>query len=292
VAALTEAAVVSECMFLTPTPAQHAGRTEHETGFPSGARQQSGGSFLFPGCGPPLTSPTVFSAGTDPALESLIRPQATSVTAPSLLSPPAPLFTPVGPARLEPRHPSDDLPPLESLLDAAAPPSGTAVGTASAASLQPAPLPLPQSQPTRQQITANTAGHWVTVFGYLSSAMLSQVLEELRPSNGAVQQHSLGVGPWVHIRYSERGEALQAIAKNGRVFHGCMLGVIDGIVPAGSVCPHRVPQAQSLPLRLHHTRGDSYLVASAAMRSKPHHATGIEKVLAMWNAVCEYVLGW
>ena len=71
----------------------------------------------------------------------------------------------------------------------------------------------------------------MTAFGYHTAAMVPQVLLELKPSNGEIAQHQPGVGAWVHVRFGEWRQMHEALAKNGRVLQGCMLGVIEGVVP-------------------------------------------------------------
>jgi len=133
-----------------------------------------------------------------------------------------------------------------------------------------------------------SAGYWVTAFGYHTMDMLPAVLEELQPSGGAIQRHVLGLGLWVHVCFGAKHEQLQALAKNGCVMHGLMLGVIEGIVPAGSAGNLQRPHATFSSIALKHNRGAGYTVRSR-LQAAPSQAAGLS---ALFNSVCEYAFGW
>ena len=77
-----------------------------------------------------------------------------------------------------------DAPPLQSLHDLA-----PGSGGVSAATSQPAPSLAPSSLAPSQPASSE-GGHWVTIFGYHSVAMVPQVLALLRPSGGQVVQQA------------------------------------------------------------------------------------------------------
>jgi hypothetical protein len=145
------------------------------------------------------------------------------------------------------------------------------------------------STPIHQEFVDDREGHglWVTAFGYQNSAMLASVLEELRPSGGEFMQHRLGVGPWVHVQYRNRRQQQQALARNGKVLHGVMLGVIEGVVPSTEVL--HLPAAaasSSLPLKLQHQRPLGTSVRGPAIAQRDlFRAT-------WWTRACEYLFGW
>ena len=164
-------------------------------------------------------------------------------------------------------------PPLQSLLDVGLPREPAAAAADAplpaktpATSHRAAPAPHSQAPPpsvaaARVGPDTGTAGAdsglWVTAFGYHSTAMLASVLEELRPSGGELLAHRTGAGPWVHVRYADWRQQQQALAKNGKVLHGSMLGVIAGIHPpadtaAGMAAPPSL--AHAIPLRLQQQR--------------------------------------
>lgn len=312
----------------------------------TGARQQNAGSsFHFPppsgaqatspGFGPPATTPaqmpfSLAASGMDSIRD---RPPAQN----SLLSPTVPqqpFFSPLSakPAREEPPLPAasqaDELPPLQSMLDlnagadaqAAAAGAQQAAGAANVGGGGGGGLALP---------SISTDGpYWVTAFGYHTAAMIAQVLQELRPSNGEIAQHQPGAGAWLHVRFQEWRQMQEALAKNGRVrvasanlseqperhhappmtlpsrratplqvVQGFMLGVIEGVVPSSSALslPSVPPMITSIPLRLQHTRGAEYHVGSARIGDPAGKRAGAARenvVSSVFNKTCEYVFGW
>jgi hypothetical protein len=166
------------------------------------ARQPSGGSsFLFPGS-VPRSSPAVFSGvqSRSSALPSALHFSASKGIARHGQEP---LAKPAG-------GPSDERPPLESILDGGVAQGAAAQGTTPAAA-------APELPPSARPPVENTEdGFWVTVFGYHTPSMIPQVLQEMRPSSG-VLHHTRGVGAWLHVRYSEWHQQQEALAKNGRV---------------------------------------------------------------------------
>jgi len=248
---------------------------------------------------------------SDPHLDSQRRPQRGAVAS---LTSPQPLFTPGQPT---PAPPDFNAPPLGSIFDdpPARTPARPAFATPSVAttpaghSFTPAPgytpAPLSAAPLSAAPLAATPAGgfaaaageHWVTAFGYSSAAMITQVLEELRPSSGARLRHTLGLGLWLHVCYAERHHLEEALSKNGRVLSGCMLGVIEGIVPAGSLDESRgghlaSGMGKSLPLRFQASHGDSYALQSAALQRSGRRSLPEGTVSKAFNSLCEMVLGW
>ena len=128
----------------------------------------------------------------------------------------------------------------------------------------------------------------MTAFGYGGSSMLPAVLEELRPSGGEIVQHKLGNGPWVHVRFSDWRQQQQALAKNGKVVHGFMLGVIEGVhpsAPAAGLDKHQTTVA-AIPLRLQQHRH-----VAPSLRAPTLGSTALVKA-GWWTLLCEYVFGW
>ena len=167
-------------------------------------RQPSGGSsFLFPGS-VPRSSPAVFSGSQS---RSAALPSALQYSGTKIAHGRDPLAKAAG-------GPSDERPPLESILDGANPQGAAGQGSTPAAVSGPEP---PSSDRTPEENAGD--GFWVTVFGYHTPAMIPQVLQEMRPSSG-VLHHTRGVGAWLHVRYSLWHQQQEALAKNGRVCAG------------------------------------------------------------------------
>ena len=211
----------------------------------------------------------------------------------------------------------DERPPLHSLLDAgmpkaaapapAATPAAKAAdaaadaadaGRADSASANAAATPLPMARAPMGE------GLWATAFGYPSSAMLGSVLDELRPSGGGdIVQHCLGEGPWLHVRYADYYQMQQALGKNGKVIHGFMLGVIEGIQPShgtglglgsasgtagrGGEGLGAPAHGAGLPLRLQQARPG----VGPSLRAPPLARAELGKA-GWWTRVCEFVFGW
>ena len=123
---------------------------------------------------------------------------------------------------------------------------------------------------------SDPGGLWVTAFGYPTTAMLAAVLEELRPPGGALVQHRLGVGPWVHLQYSDWRQQQQALTKNGKVVQGVMIGVIAGIVPSSDILdlPSAPAGVGNLPLRVQHQRIGGPVLRAAAVGHRDLATTG------------------
>ena len=201
----------------------------------TGARQQTGSSYHFPppsgaqatspGFGPPTTTPAQMPFSLRASGMDSIRDRAPAQG--SLLSPTVPnqpLFSPLStkPAREEPPLPAasqaDELPPLQSMLDlnAGADAQAAAAGAqqaTGAANVGGGGGGLPPQLPS----ISTDGPYWVTAFGYHAAAMIPQVLQELRPSNGEIAQHQPGAGAWLHVRFQEWRQMQEALAKNGRV---------------------------------------------------------------------------
>lgn len=140
----------------------------------------------------------------------------------------------------------------------------------------------------RAMAQSDPGGLWVTAFGYPTTAMLAAVLEELRPPGGALVQHRLGVGPWVHLQYSDWRQQQQALTKNGKVVQGVMIGVIAGIVPSSDILdlPSAPAGVGNLPLRVQHQRIGGPVLRAAAVGHRDLATTG------WWTKWCEYAFGW
>lgn len=180
-----------------------------------------------------------------------------------------------------------DAPPLDSILDLAATPRPAVAPPHSVASA-PFGVHMDETAP------GGTGGsYWVTAFGYAKLDALPAVLDELRPPGGDFQRRALGVGQWVHVCFGAKHEQQQALAKNGRIVHGMMLGVIEGVVPAGSesvVGKHNGAKPRA-PLRLQQPRGAAH--KENLLRQKLHPPAASETgLLASFNGLCEYAFGW
>ena len=196
---------------------------------------------------------------------------------------------------------ADDRPPLLSLMDV-----GFATSSLPAsAPFTPAPAPQTGAAPATggaplgrtpglvggvPPVVAASGEQWVTAFGFPSAAMLPAVLEELRPSSGEIRQHRIGSsGLWVHVRYADAWQLQQALAKNGKLVGGFLLGVIDGIQPSSDASHSRAHDAlpgSGLPLKLQQHRH-----VGPALRAPPIAAADLGKA-GWWTKLCEYVFGW
>ena len=125
-----------------------------------------------------------------------------------------------------------------------------------------------------------------------------ELLEELRPTGGEIRQHRLGSGPWVHVRFTDHWQQQQALAKNGKVVHGMMIGVLAGIHPTSdsldasgsnlsSVAAGGGGLAvSSIPLRLQQHRH-----LGPSLKAPPVSAFELGKA-GWWTRLCEHVFGW
>ena len=243
---------------------------------PPGAGQPLGGG----GGGPPTT------------MGGLRAGQPLQQAPPSLTQPQPPRLVPLVGQR-------DAGPPLESMLDL--PGIGAPSATAGTAALPPA-TPLPASATPAAFSGREGGGFWVTAFGFHGSAMLPVVLQELRPSGGDLMQHRMGSGSWIHVQLRSHTDQLEALAKNGRVVHGFMLGVLEGIVPKASsldaegIIPkatsldfnHPLPQ-RTVPLRLQNSRGAEFSIRPKMPSSIARRESS---VLSFLNKACEFIFGW
>ena len=145
----------------------------------------------------------------------------------------------------------------------------------------PAPTPYPAGDGT---------SFWITVFGYHTNTMLPAVLDEMRPSGGEIVQHLLGAGPWMHVQFRERWQQQRAIAKNGTVLRGVMLGVIEGVVPSDDGIrvlnlPSSVVPGTGMPLKVQLPRAVPGAKAPGAPM-RDHGRAG------WWTRTCEVLFGW
>lgn len=204
-------------------------------------------------------------------------------------------------------------PPLQSLLDVAGTPSApglasaagaptSAAASASSAAAAPSAAAMPSAAAAFASSASAASGDlWVTAFGFSGTAMVPHVLEELRPSGGEIREHRLGSGLWVHVRYADWRQQQQALAKNGKVMHGMMLGVIAGVHPstdsldasasafasAGSTATVGGGLAMSsIPLRVQQHRH-----LGPSLRAPAIAAADVGKA-GWWTRLCEYVFGW
>jgi len=131
-----------------------------------------------------------------------------------------------------------DAPPVQSMLDEGADAFSRAPPSGHAQTDDPSPAaPTLDLGPSHLQgpmtITDTSDGFWVTAFGFPPD-LLAAVLHELQPSASAILAHKQGGGNWMHVRLSCALEQEEALAKNGRIVHGSMIGVLKGILPRGS----------------------------------------------------------
>jgi hypothetical protein len=199
----------------------------------------------------------------------------------------------------------DERPPLHSLLDAGGPQRATNAAAAAAAATAAATstaapgaaaaaaaTPMPSRAPASRAPGGD--GLWVTAFGFHSASMIGAVLDELRPSGGEIVQHSQGDGAWVHVRYADVYQLQQALAKNGKVVHGFMMGVVEGIHPSGGLTGGggglglgAIGPGAAIPLRLQQARPG----VGPALRAPPLARAEHGKA-GWWTRICEYVFGW
>lgn len=236
-----------------------------------------------------------------PPIDSLLSPAV----------PPQPLFNSpqttgrpalqaIQPAQVQPRPPPSKTPagpPTESIVE-------TMLGAPPPSTTQQLPEPVQAFLPTvpnsglRLTDAASVSGDgsefWVTAFGFHGAAMVPAVLQELRPSGGDFMQHQLGAGSWMHVQLRTRTDQMETLAKNGRVLHGCMLGVVEGKVgPSSQSLDLNVPTAPSaVPLKLNPSRGAEYTVLSKASTGIARRDTGGSDLNRLFTKLCEYVFGW
>lgn len=205
-------------------------------------------------------------------------------------------------------------PPLASMLDAVAPAPPIAVPTPSAVGPPAAETPFSARTPGFAAAAtpfaaaaappsmfdtganaapvggANAGQLWVTVFGYHTNAMLSAVLDEVRPSGGEIVQHRLGVGPWVHVQFRECRQQQQALSKNGKVLNGVMLGVIEGVVPSEDVLslPSSSVAGTGMPLKLQLPRAGG---PTPTLRAPTAPIRDLGRA-GWWTRLSEYIFGW
>lgn len=75
-------------------------------------------------------------------------------------------------------------------------------------------------------IAQPSEGNWVTVFGFAGgqSALVLAYFKKL----GVVEEHEVGQGNWIHLKYSTLWAAQKALAKNGIIMAG---GIMVGVIP-------------------------------------------------------------
>ena len=97
----------------------------------------------------------------------------------------------------------------------------------------------------------------------------------------------------MHVRYADWRQQQQALAKNGKVVHGMMLGVVEGLHPSAdgldaasaSTAGGGVPGG-AIPLRVQQPRH-----VGPALRPPPIAIADLGKA-SWWTRLCEYVFGW
>lgn len=266
----------------TPAPARR-----DQQGLP--LSRQASGSLLFPGSTPGahasptscFKSPAPFSTAAASGAASRSAFERSAARTPGEFSP---QYVPSGAfagGASETVRGQLDAPPLQSLHDLA-----PGSGDVSAATSQPAPSLAPSSLAPSQPASSE-GGHWVTIFGYHSVAMVPQVLALLRPSGGQVVQQVPGSGAWLHLRLATWQQQQEVLARHGAVLHGCMIGVIAGVLPSGSMGasaaaagPFQPAAAAAMPISL----------------SRPRPPGGMHGALdeppGLLLRMSEYFLGW
>jgi hypothetical protein len=174
-----------------------------------------------------------------------------------------------------------DAVPTKSLLDVSSTAGASDLTATAAAAAKPAAAPAAAA-------AAPVGGYWVTAFGYQSVGVLGAVLDELRPSSGDILQHRLGAGPWVHVRFADSYQQQQALAKNGKVLHGAMIGVLEGIHPASAdLLPATSIPGAGMPLRLQQSRPGGPGLRAPATTGRTELAKA-----GWWTRLCEFIFGW
>ncbi|KAL1522155.1 hypothetical protein AB1Y20_021794, partial [Prymnesium parvum] len=224
------------------TPSATPRRAESDVYPPSRIPRE--GSLLFRGVGnsPAMISPAHVPFTTDRVGSSRASLDGNSFQ--SALSPAAPLpplFSPStgmgGRAHTQTQLPPSQPHPPPSKTPSG-PPTDSIVDSMLGMAFTPAPKEEEEATPRlpdashRGGEAGDTSGYWITAFGFHTAAMVPAVLHELRPSGGDFVQHRLGAGTWIHVQLRSRTDQMEALAKNGRVLNGFMLGVVEGIVPS------------------------------------------------------------
>ncbi|KAG8224923.1 hypothetical protein J437_LFUL006282 [Ladona fulva] len=144
----------------------------------------------------------------------------------------SPIFTPV---------PSYFATPLSSGPSQGNPPAAAAETSVFGSESQ-----KPQEAPSTSEMQGNESrlgskmegeqNTWVTVFGFMPSAVNDIIAHFVHC--GTILEHKWGTQPdgknstqrcnWIHLRFRTVREARRAIAKNGKVFGGCMM---VGVIP-------------------------------------------------------------
>jgi Nup53/35/40-type RNA recognition motif len=133
---------------------------------------------------------------------------------------------------------------------------------------------------------------WVTVFGF-SRDRTTEVLHGFQ-KYGEIEQHRMGTGNWLHMRYATKLQAQRALSKNGKILNGdLMLGVAPCIDESAWL-----KQQQH-----HHSDASSSPSSSSAHRLRPAAATlsatmplsaignAPSQSQGFWTLFCEHVLG-
>mmetsp|Transcript_814 Transcript_814/g.2222 ORF Transcript_814/g.2222 Transcript_814/m.2222 type:complete len:380 (-) Transcript_814:331-1470(-) len=146
-----------------------------------------------------------------------------------------------------------------------------------------------------------SSGHWVTVFGFAPESF-PQLLRALQPSSSAALAHAQGGGNWAHLRLGSELEVEEALAKNGRLVCGNMIGILRGILPT--------PADADAAAALHQSAKQTVWLAAAApaidARAQVRQPLGGSGVVgggalqpiaqpglgALLLRLTEYILGW
>ena len=90
---------------------------------------------------------------------------------------------------------------------------------------------------------------------------------------------------------SRLASPVTGVRAHTQVLHGCMLGVIQGVAPTGTISSTLQPDPPMMHLRLQHA-GGTHAVGAAALR--PRVALPVQEgvVAKIWTKLQELVFGW
>jgi len=128
-----------------------------------------------------------------------------------------------------------------------------------------------------------SSGHWVTVFGFAPESF-PQLLRALQPSSSAALAHAQGGGNWAHLRLGSELEVEEALAKNGRLVCGNMIGILRGILPTPADADAAAALHQSAKQTVWLAAAAPAIDARAQVLSSPNPAL-------VPGATCPFVLG-